>query len=122
MPAVVERAASTRDYLLGAVAVFALLLGAFVTLTLAGRDTGGLVAIGAPVLAGLLLAAKVQTVTQQQNETLAKIDRNTNGALDGRIREGVSSVLRDAGVLPAAPTVPVQRDATDPDAYAVPLD
>lgn len=106
-----ERVASTRDYLAGSVVVFALLLAAYVTLTITGHDTGGLVALGAPVLAGLLLAAKVQTLTTQQNDVLAKIDRNTNGALDGRIREGVAAVLDDRGIVAAAtPVVPLSRE------------
>ena len=93
------------------VAVFLALLAAFVLLTLNHMDTAGLVALGAPVVGALLVTGHVSKVTSEQNATIAKIDKQTNGVMDARIRDGVQTVLRDNGLIPAADPVEPAGDA-----------
>lgn len=62
----------------------------------------GIVPIIGTVLTGTAVA-QVRKVAQ----TAAKIDKQTNGVLDARIRDGVSAALVDHGIPPA-------RRASDP--------
>lgn len=85
----------TRSLIVGLVA-FVVVIGAYVTLTLAGQDTNGfLTFLG--VLAGLVgLGGHNEVRLRRQDQTLAKIDKQTNGVLDGRIHQGARKAVRDA--------------------------
>lgn len=90
-----------------AVVGFLGVLAAYVALALTGHDTAGLVN-ALVTLAGVTgLAAHIEHRTQQQNRTIAKIDKQTNGVLDTRIREGtkaaVADVLAEHGITAKAP-------------------
>lgn len=100
--------------LLAGVVAFVALIGAFVVLTVQHADTGALVALGGPVVMALLVTGHVSKVTEEQNSAIATIQKQTNGVLDARIRDGVTEVLTRAGVLPPAdvPAVAVADPAT----------
>lgn len=70
-------------------------LAAYIILTLYGYgdSTTQLLGFITPVVAALLILRKVDNTRTQQQETLAKIERQTNGELDRRIREGVTDAL-----------------------------
>lgn len=88
---------STNRAALAAVTILALaLLGAYVALTLAGHDASGLVQSVVTLLGVLGLGAHVEHRTRQQNATIEKIDRQTNGVLDGRIERGAARAVRQA--------------------------
>lgn len=83
--------------LAAAVALYALTpeagrVGLWDKLTTAGPGAGALVG---SVLAWL----GVRRIRDDHGAQLATIHRNTNGVLDQRIRDGVSAVLADAGLL-----------------------
>lgn len=70
------------------------LLGAYVALVLNGHDASGLVQAVVTLLGVLGLGAHVEHRTRQQNATIAKIDRQTNGVLDQRIEAGSERAMR----------------------------
>lgn len=70
-------------------ALFALVLGALVGLTVTGHDSAGLTG-QIVTLAGLVGLGAHQRATSQ---VVAKIDRQTNGVLTARIREAVQEAL-----------------------------
>lgn len=88
-------------------------------------DVWALLAQLGPSLVVILPAAlsyigirKVRAVNAQQSAQLATIHRNTNGVLDGRIRNGVRDVLSEAGIIPVtvteqAATVPAPAPPSD---------
>lgn len=79
-----------------------------------------------PVLGALIgLTGHIEGLNAAQNETLATISKNTNGVLDARIKDGVTSVLRDLGVQPVAPIIvnpPVPQPDPAPAVQAQPDD
>lgn len=81
-----------------------------VVLVLADKQTASILSIAGPIIGSLFVASYVGDLTGKQNATLdqqtAKLDtveRQTNGVLDQRIRDGVASVLDERGVIPPAP-------------------
>lgn len=80
------------------------ILAAYVGLVLAGHDASGLVQLLVTLGSVLGLGGFIEHRTQQQNATIQKIDKQTNGVLDQRIKDGtahaVRGLLADAGVLP----------------------
>jgi|GEM_PF-3973130 len=72
-------------------------LGTYLALTLTGYgdDTTELLAFITPVAAALLVIRKVDTGTAKQDQVLAQIERQTNGELDRRIREGTKASLAE---------------------------
>jgi hypothetical protein len=62
-------------------------------------------ALVAAVAAGISakLAHNARAVTEAQTPVLEKIQKQTNGVLDGRIQDGVRAVLEEAGIVPATP-------------------
>ena len=112
--------------LVAAVASFLGVLGVMLTLILTGHhdDVTTVAGLASPLVAGLFVAAKVDSVTVGQNtrldehsKALATITHQTNGVLDGRIRDGVLEALT---VLHAAETVPAAL-AAPPTYVPVPL-
>jgi hypothetical protein len=91
----------TRILITG-VAVLAILIGGYVALMITGHDPTGLIAAIVTILGVLGVGIHQETRIQEQNKTLMKIDRQTNGVLDQRIIEGttvaVHKVLADAGI------------------------
>lgn len=81
--------------------VFVVSVAALLALELSGRPTLTLVALVTPVITGLLVSGHVSTVTRQQNVAINKIERQTNGVLDDRIRTQVIAALVEAGPMPA---------------------
>lgn len=82
------------------------ILAAYVALVLTGNDPSGLGEMVLMLLSVLGLGAHVEHRTQQQNATIAKIDRQTNGVLDQRIHDGtskaVAAVLAEHNLIPPA--------------------
>lgn len=84
--------------------VFVVSVAAVVVLEAMGRSTTNLMALVGPVVAGLLVGGHVSNLTQQQNRAIGKIEAQTNGVLDARIRtQGKAATLdalREVGLLP----------------------
>lgn len=82
-------------------------LASFVVLVLTGHaDQAPALASIVVTVAGLLgLGSHVEKRTQEQNETIAKIDKQTNGVLDKRIHDGttaaVKQLLQEHNIIPA---------------------
>lgn len=117
-----QRDSNGRDLLIAGVVVFALTIGALVTLTLAGHDTTPLLTLAGPVVAALLVTGHLNRVTGQQNRQLQRtaagveeVRKQTNGVLDRRIREQTTAALQDVGLIarPAPVRVDLKRPATD---------
>lgn len=89
----------------GAVA-FLGIIAAYVVLVVTGHgdEAQGLAPMVVTVLGVFGLGAHVEKRTQEQNQTIAKIDRQTNGVLDRRIHDGtrqaVESLLADHNIIP----------------------
>jgi hypothetical protein len=88
-----------------------------------GIDSAPLLAIVGPVIVGLLLQNGLSRVEAQARQAV----ENTNGKLDGGIRDAVAAELNaqlDARGLHRAPGVPVERvtsGMTTPDDQVVPM-
>lgn len=76
-------------------------LGAYITLTLTGygADTTELLAFITPVVAALLIIRKVDSGQGRQEQVLQTIQRQTNGELDRRVREGTLASLKAVGLI-----------------------
>lgn len=74
--------------------VYALALLALVVLEVAGRDTTALLSLVGPVIAALFIAGHVDRVTGEQNEAIGRIERQTNGVLDQRIKDGTAEAIK----------------------------
>jgi hypothetical protein len=99
----IDRPAATTPLVVLAALVFVCSVAALVILEIAERPTLTLVALVTPVITGLLVSGHVCTVTRQQNVAIDKIERQTNGVLDERIRTQVLSALAEAAPLPVVP-------------------
>lgn len=104
-------AKSGTAQLIAGVVCLVVLVAAYVVLAVYKLDTTTLLGFGSPVVLALLVTGHFSNVTDAQNQTIAKIDKQTNGVMDARIQDGVSKVLRDAGILPADP---VAADPVEP--------
>jgi hypothetical protein len=71
------------------VLVFAICVAGYVPLAMLGKATAEYVTLIGPVLAVVIL----KTHLGQQDETLTKIQEQTNGVLDKRIEQGVLKAL-----------------------------
>lgn len=95
----------SRSALAAALVAFLAVLAAYVALVLTDHDPSGLVPMVVTVLGVLGLGAHIEKRTQEQNATIAKIDRQTNGVLTQRIEEGtrkaVSDLLTEHNIIPA---------------------
>lgn len=60
-----------------------------------GMDTTELFIFVGPLVTYLLIGSKVEAETQKQNQVLAKIDEQTNGVLEGKIRRITSEVVHE---------------------------
>jgi hypothetical protein len=107
------RASTTWALLVAFLAV----LGAFVALTLTGHDPQTLAVFAATVTGFLGLGAH-QAV---QSKTIAKIDKQTNGVLTGRIRDAVAEALAlfhtQPQETPVIPVTPADVSAADEQLY-----
>lgn len=86
--------------------VFIVSVAALVALEAMGRSTTNLMALVGPVVAALLVGGHVSNLTSQQNRSIQKIEAQTNGVLDARIRtQGKAAMLEaltESGVIPGA--------------------
>lgn len=73
------------------VLVFAICVAGYVPLAMTGKATAEYVTLIGPVLAVVIL----KTHLGQQDETLTKIQEQTNGVLDRRIKDGVKAALAE---------------------------
>lgn len=103
--------------------VFIVSVVALVVLESFGRSTTNLMSLVGPVVAGLLVGGHVSNLTSQQNRSIQKIEAQTNGVLDARIRtQGKAATLealRDVGIVPS---VVVAEPATPSDAVVADSD
>ena len=90
---------SSRGFVALAGGVFAVSVAALVILELNGRSTTNLMALVAPVVAALFIARRIDHVTTAQNKAIEKIDQQTNGVLDERIKTQTKAALREAGII-----------------------
>lgn len=90
--------------------VFIVSVVALVVLESFGRSTTNLMSLVGPVVAGLLVGGHVSNLTSQQNRSIQKIEAQTNGVLDARIRtQGKAATLealRDVGIVPGTVVEP----------------
>lgn len=89
---------------------FCAVLGAVVALVLTGHDPQTLASV-ALTLAGILGLGAHQAAT---GKTIAKIDKQTNGVLTGRIKAAVREALNEENHV--IPTTPVDVPTEDPEA------
>lgn len=73
------------------VIVFTVCVAGYVPLAMLGKATAEYVTLIGPVLAVVIL----KTHLGQQDETLTKIQEQTNGVLDARIKNGVAAALAE---------------------------
>ncbi|MDE9365484.1 hypothetical protein PZ938_07690 [Luteipulveratus sp. YIM 133132] len=85
--------------LVAGVVVFVTSVAGVVTLELAGRDPGQVLTLAGPVVAALLVSGHVSNVTDRQNEQISRIEKQTNGVLDDRIKTQTLAALAEAGVV-----------------------
>lgn len=83
--------------------VFVTSVVALVVLIALDKPVIALVALVTPVVTALLVSGHVSIVTREQNVALGKIERQTNGVLDARMREAVHAALSEAAPLPVVP-------------------
>lgn len=87
---------TTDRWTLGtALVAFLGILTAFVVLTVTGHDGAAIMRVVTEVAAILGLGAVTHKQHKVQRRKLDKIEHQTNGALDGRIREQTRNALRD---------------------------
>lgn len=100
--------------------VFVVSVAALVILESFGRSTVNLMALVGPVVAGLLVGGHMSNLTSQQNRSIQKIEAQTNGVLDARIRtQGKAAMLealQDVGIITTAASVvePASPSAAHP--------
>ncbi len=88
--------------LLAGVVVFITTAAAFVVLQVTGHPTDKLLTLAGPVVAALLITGRVDKHADDQEHVLTKIQQQTNGVLDKRIKNGAKAALREAGIGDAA--------------------
>lgn len=104
-----------------ALVLLAVIVAGYVALALGHVDTGGYDVLVGPVVAAVLVTAKLAEATNGQNVTLGEIHENTNGKLTERLQTIVPAAVEDVlvrhGVIPAASTpVPAAPPTVDPPA------
>lgn len=79
--------------------MFTVTVAAFVILATTGRSTGTLERLAGPLLTAVIVTGVVGASHKSQEGRLDKIQHQTNGQMDKRIRDGVNAVLdeREAG-------------------------
>lgn len=80
--------------LVAGVLVFLSVLGVFTALTLTGHDTTPLIQLAVTLLGLGGVGAHHELRTRQQNQRIAKIDKQTNGVLTARIENGARKAIR----------------------------
>lgn len=98
-----------RDVLIAGVVVFVASLGALVFLQAKGLGTAELIALAGPVVAALLVTGHVSRVTGEQNQQIERIERQTNGVLDERIKRQTIAALVESGVIAAPGSLPAPK-------------
>lgn len=100
---------STKN-LVAVLVAFAIIVGAYVGLTVTDHPTGDLFALVSPFLAALGIAGVVNTrnselvrKTDEQSVVIGQIAEQTNGILDARIAKVVRAEVRGAVGLPVHP-------------------
>lgn len=85
-----------------AATVFVVSVVALVILELNGRPTANLMTLVTPVVAALFVVDTINRRTAEQNQAISKIQEQTNGVLDQRIKDGVLAALnaRDSDSAP----------------------
>lgn len=98
---------SRWPYIVGALVALVSIIAAAVVLSLAGRSEGTIAGLIATVVTSLSLVIPLIREQQQQTSTLATIAHNTNGVLDQRIHDAVTSAITSR--------VPTLHQTTIPD-------
>lgn len=94
-------------------ACFVVVIAAYVVLSLEGQDPTGLISAVVTLLGVTGLAAHIETRTKAQDATLNKIQKQTNGVLDQRIRDGVAAVLDERDKAAATVKPKAKRAKSD---------
>lgn len=94
----------TLLYIAGAVALLALVIIGGLSYT--GRESDDVLKIAMPIISAVLVVGYVGQRTGQQDEQVSQIasrvevvQRQTNGVMDAKIRDGVRAVLIEAGLV-----------------------
>lgn len=66
---------------------------AYIYMKVNSIDESGILTLVSPLIMYLIIGAKVDNVTQEQNQVLAKIDEQTNGILEQKIARVVGRLL-----------------------------
>ena len=108
--------------------IFAVSVAAYVYMDAHGGDTAGLMVLVGPVVAVMFADATQRSRLAPIQETVQKVERQTNGVMDARIRTQVAAALADHHSLtstyqpehaPQAPE-PAPEPAEPPSAATLP--
>ncbi|MFF3363576.1 hypothetical protein [Streptomyces misionensis] len=80
--------------------IAALVIAGFVVLMLKGLDVGAYIGVVTPILTAVFVIQHVDARSDQQDQALQQITRQTNGVLDQRIKDGVKAALAEQGGTP----------------------
>ena len=113
---------STTPVLILSGLVFVVSITAYVVLELYGGDTGGVLTLAGPILAALFVTGTLGREQARIHEKVERVEKQTNGVLDARIREQTAAAIRE--VLPMASAhqavTAADVDHTDPPAGPTP--
>lgn len=86
-------------------ACFIAIIAAYVVLSLngLGNETGNLIAASVSLLGILGLGAHFTSETSAQNQVIGQIQKQTNGVLDQRIKDGASAALTEFALTHGLP-------------------
>lgn len=70
-------------------------LATYIVLRVNKIETGELLLFATPLVTFLLVGGKVENESAKQNEVLNKIDKQTNGVLDERIRRETTKAVNE---------------------------
>lgn len=85
---------SPRLQTIAGVIVYGLTLVALVVLLVAGRPVDSVMLLAGPVVAALLVTGQIAARLDPIHATVSKIDEQTNGVLDQRIKTAATDAMR----------------------------
>lgn len=77
------------------IVVYVTSLAGYVVLAIQGEPTAEYVTLVGPVIAAMFVVSHLDRRSDQQDQVLGKIQENTNGVLDRRIKDGVKAALAE---------------------------
>lgn len=87
---------SPRLQTIAGVIVYGLTLAALVVLLVVGRPVDSVMLLAGPVVAALLVTGQINGRLNPIHDAVSKIDEQTNGVLDQRIKTATTDAIREA--------------------------